>query len=203
MLSAPCPVLGNRPINTHSNNRRGVLCGVCPVLGNGPMYTHSDTWHVFSVRSDPSLYNERRTMVEEFSWGFSCGVLTSGQRKLRFGTRKRLVKTLQRNYHCGELLSRDQGVEVQVPTGARIFSSPCRPHLLWGSPTPLSNGYRGFSPRGVKRQGREADHSPPASTEVKKMWIYTSTPPYAFMAYCLISWAQGLHLLLTNLLLIN
>jgi hypothetical protein len=35
---------------------------------------------------------------------------------------------------------------------------------------------------GVKRQGREADHSPPASAEVKKMWIYTSTPPYAFMA---------------------
>jgi hypothetical protein len=33
---------------------------------------------------------------------------------------------------------------------------------------------------GVKRPGREADHSPP-SAEVKKMWIYTSTPPYAFM----------------------
>jgi hypothetical protein len=28
---------------------------------------------------------------------------------------------------------------------------------------------------GVKRQGREADHSPPTSAE-KKMWIYTSTP---------------------------
>jgi hypothetical protein len=30
---------------------------------------------------------------------------------------------------------------------------------------------------GVKRPGREADHSPPASAEVKKMWFYTSTPP--------------------------
>jgi hypothetical protein len=29
---------------------------------------------------------------------------------------------------------------------------------------------------GVKRQGHEADHSPPVSAEVKKMWIYTSTP---------------------------
>jgi hypothetical protein len=27
-----------------------------------------------------------------------------------------------------------------------------------------------------------ADHSPPTSAEVKKMWIYTSAPPYAFMA---------------------
>jgi hypothetical protein len=44
----------------------------------------------------------------------------------------------------------------------------------------------GFSPGG-KRPGREVDHSPPASAEVKIMWIYTSAPPYAFMAYCLIS----------------
>jgi hypothetical protein len=35
---------------------------------------------------------------------------------------------------------------------------------------------------GVNRQGREADHSPPTSAEVKKMWIYTSTPLYVFMA---------------------
>jgi hypothetical protein len=31
------------------------------------------------------------------------------------------------------------------------------------------------------KQGREADHSLPTSAEVKKMWIYTSTPPYAFV----------------------
>jgi hypothetical protein len=35
---------------------------------------------------------------------------------------------------------------------------------------------------GVKRAGREADHSPPTSAEVKKTWIYTSGPPYVFMA---------------------
>jgi hypothetical protein len=38
---------------------------------------------------------------------------------------------------------------------------------------------RGSSP-GVERQRRETDHSPPASAEVKKMWIYTTTPPYVF-----------------------
>jgi hypothetical protein len=36
--------------------------------------------------------------------------------------------------------------------------------------------------QGVKRPVREADHSPPTIAEVKKMWIYISTPPYAFMA---------------------
>jgi hypothetical protein len=30
---------------------------------------------------------------------------------------------------------------------------------------------------GVKRPGREADHSPPSSAEVKNAWSYTSTPP--------------------------
>jgi hypothetical protein len=33
----------------------------------------------------------------------------------------------------------------------------------------------------VKRPGREDDHSSATSTEVKKMWNYTTTPPYAFM----------------------
>jgi hypothetical protein len=33
---------------------------------------------------------------------------------------------------------------------------------------------------GVKQPEREADHSPPHFAEVKKIWIYTSTPPYTF-----------------------
>jgi hypothetical protein len=36
---------------------------------------------------------------------------------------------------------------------------------------------------GIKRTGCEADHSPPTSAEIKKTWIYTSTAPFAFMAY--------------------
>jgi hypothetical protein len=48
-------------------------------------------------------------------------------------------------------------------------------------PTSYKMGTRGSFP-GVKRQGREADHSRRTSAEVKKMWIYTSTTPYVFMA---------------------
>jgi hypothetical protein len=36
-------------------------------------------------------------------------------------------------------------------------------------------GTRGSSP-GVKRLGREADHSPPSSAEIKNAWSYTSIP---------------------------
>jgi hypothetical protein len=43
-------------------------------------------------------------------------------------------------------------------------------------PTSYTMGTGGSFP-GAKRPGSEADHSPPTSAEVKKMWIYTSTPP--------------------------
>jgi hypothetical protein len=53
-------------------------------------------------------------------------------------------------------------------TSSRLAMRSTKPHIEWVP--------------GVKRPGREADYSPPASVEVKKMSIYTSTPTYAFMA---------------------
>jgi hypothetical protein len=40
---------------------------------------------------------------------------------------------------------------------------------------------------GVKRLGREADHSPPSSAEVKNAWGFTSTPQFSFIACCLVN----------------
>jgi hypothetical protein len=46
-------------------------------------------------------------------------------------------------------------------------------------PTSYTMGTWGSFP-GVERSGREADHSPPTSAEVKIMWIYKYTPPYVY-----------------------
>jgi hypothetical protein len=42
--------------------------------------------------------------------------------------------------------------------------------------------YLGAFPPGIKGPEREADHSPSTSAEVKKIWLYMSTPPYPVMA---------------------
>jgi hypothetical protein len=58
---------------------------------------------------------------------------------------------------------------------------PTQPPIQW-VPGALSLG--------VKRQGRESDHSPPSSADVKNVWSYTSTPQHAFMAWCSVKKAQ-------------
>jgi hypothetical protein len=80
----------------------------------------------------------------------------------------------------------DQGVGVRFPVEAKNFTSPCRPDRLWAHPASYPMRTGGFL-LGVKRQGREADLWHKTNAEVKKACIYTSTSPYIFMAYCLIS----------------
>jgi hypothetical protein len=84
----------------------------------------------------------------------------------------------------------DRGVGVRVPVGSRIFFSTSSRPALGPTQPPIQWVPKTLSP-GVKRTGCEADHSPPTSAERKNTWTYTSTPPYAFMVYCLISYAQG------------
>jgi hypothetical protein len=69
-----------------------------------------------------------------------------------------------------------QGVEDRVPLGARIFSF----HIGFGAHPAYPMDIRS-SLSGGKGPGREANHSPPASTEVKNTLICTSIPPYVFM----------------------
>jgi hypothetical protein len=79
-------------------------------------------------------------------------------------------------------LDEQEGREFESRQGKKKFSLL---HIVQTGSGVHPTSYKlgtGVSFPGVKRQGREPDHSPPTSTEVKKMWIYTSTPLYAFMA---------------------
>jgi len=69
---------------------------------------------------------------------------------------------------------------------------PPRLDGLWGPQSLLSNGYLCLHP-GVKRPGREAEHSPPPSTEVKDAWRYTYNLQYVFMGWYLIKQWIRLH----------
>jgi hypothetical protein len=78
-------------------------------------------------------------------------------------------------------------VGVRFAVGASFFllSTSSRPVL--GPTQPPIRLVPGTLSPGAKRQGCEADHSSPTTAEVKNTWINTSTPPYVFMAWCLIS----------------
>jgi hypothetical protein len=78
----------------------------------------------------------------------------------------------------GELVI-TRAASVKTPGGSRGTS----PTSAYAGPTsskytqPPIQWVPGALSLGVKRSGREADHSPPSSTEVKNAWSYTSTPP--------------------------
>jgi hypothetical protein len=51
---------------------------------------------------------------------------------------------------------------------------------------------------GVKRPGREADHPPPSSAEVKMRRAKLPLPQYAFMAWCLVEHRDNFSFTFTN-----
>jgi hypothetical protein len=71
-----------------------------------------------------------------------------------------------------------RGLEIFLfSTASRTALGPTQPPLQWVA---------GALSLGVKRPGRETDHSPPSTAEVKNAWSYTSAPQYVFMAWCLV-----------------
>jgi hypothetical protein len=80
------------------------------------------------------------------------------------------------------IMLRSRDSVVSIATGYGLEPSRVKNFLFsMASTQPPIQWVLGALSLGVKRPRSEADHSPPASAEVKKMWIYTSTPPYAFM----------------------
>jgi len=71
-------------------------------------------------------------------------------------------------------------VESSNLSGDEIFFSfPKLPDMPWN---PLCLQFRGFwvSSLGLNQPGRELNHSPPSSTEIKNEWSHTAIPLYVF-----------------------
>jgi hypothetical protein len=68
--------------------------------------------------------------------------------------------------------------------GFVFFASAFKPSL--GPTHPLIQWIPVALYPGLKRQWREADHSPPSSAKVKNAWRYTSTSQYVFMVWFLV-----------------
>jgi hypothetical protein len=70
--------------------------------------------------------------------------------------------------HFAYILNSQKGLRIFFTTVSTLALGPTKPPIQW-MPGALSLG--------VKRPGREADHSPPTIAKVKNMWSYTSTLP--------------------------
>jgi hypothetical protein len=79
----------------------------------------------------------------------------------------RLLRHAWATHHTRNFVGRSCGIFL-FTTASRTALGPTQPPIQW-VPGALSLE--------VKRQGLEADHSPPCSAEVKNEWGYTSTPP--------------------------
>jgi hypothetical protein len=86
---------------------------------------------------------------------------------------------------CCEMLHGERNFLTKWGQRQRYFPSSPLPDRLWSLPN-TSNECCGLVPRGLKCLGREAGHSPPYSAEFQSVWSYTFTPPYIFIAWCLI-----------------
>ena len=59
--------------------------------------------------------------------------------------------------------------------GKKFITSPVRPERPWSPPSPTLNRYRNYFP-GLKRRGREVNHSPPSIAADLNERVYNSSP---------------------------
>jgi hypothetical protein len=122
-----------------------------------------NSWFCGIAQSNDSQTMSDRSLVNSFFYWRGQGKIDARARWLR----NTGVVGIVTNYGLD-----DQGDRSSSPGGGKTGSGV---HLA-SYPMGTAEFFAG-----VNRPGHKADQSSPASAEVKKMWIYTSTPPYAFM----------------------
>jgi hypothetical protein len=170
---------------TRRQNQEGLDLDLQPEDGGVKILVNIQPQHY--TASEP-----RRPRLESSSWRWRQQGPTKHPTTTLHGVTKQKTSTwiLRSSKYSVEL--RDGWWGGSSPgRGWEFFSSPPRSDRLWGPPSLLSKGHQWVFPWGVKRRKHEADHSPPSSAEVKNAWKYTSTPQYAFMAWCSVKKSRG------------
>jgi hypothetical protein len=113
--------------------------------------------HYFYISGGSLLNSVRRTLKGKFK--FTIMALTKVSARCCWKSALNEVLPLW----CGRSSSPGRVKNFLFSTSSILVLGPTQPLIQW---VPA-----------VKRPGRESVHSPPTSTDVKKTWIYTSTPP--------------------------
>jgi hypothetical protein len=138
-----------------------------------------------------TLYPQKLALASLTSGGCSVGIVrlrTTTHGVFSFSTCTKTMDTKQTRLTTtfkGKTSFYTLGSEVGIRAGrpkGRSSSSDRAKNFLFSTSSRPALGPTQHPIAGIKQKGREAEHSTPASDEVKKMWIYTSTSPYAFMA---------------------
>jgi hypothetical protein len=90
------------------------------------------------------------------------------------------------------LTSGELGFDSRLGKAIFLFYIRSRP-AVGSTQTPIQ-WYRGAFPAS-ELLGGAGDHSPTSSAELMNAWIYISTPPYVFMAGCLIKHRENVTIL--------
>jgi hypothetical protein len=80
-----------------------------------------------------------------------------------------------------------RGIRSSSPGKVKDFPLDMSSRPALGPTQPPGRKVPGALSPVAKQPRLEADYSSPVSAEIKITWIYTSAPPYVFMAYYLIS----------------
>jgi hypothetical protein len=144
------------------NRRFGGTCRLHLQGRNQATNQRESTWRY--IPQDSTLHNHRCEHLKSYKF-ISCSRGSVQSRDSSVG-----VAT---GYGLDGRSSSPNGGMIFVLSMSRPVLGPTQPPIQWVPGV--------LSPR-VKRLGREADPSPPTTAEVNNTWIYTSTPPYVFMA---------------------
>jgi hypothetical protein len=144
-------------LNTYSNPGRlgGKPATSCLSCGTACVHVSGRERFACNIRFDHSPSAAPRP-----EWQGECDLWCAECTRLAFTYLNQLHEHQSRDRRATGL--DDRGAEVRVLVWQRIFTSPYRP-----DPTSYRMATGAFSP-GVKRPGREADHSPPTSGEVEE-----------------------------------